>query len=181
MKKAPKSPPLFEKGVERYENAPCLDTGMFGSYILPEVLFGGGRGDIAISLLASTDQEIGFNFMINRGATTIYESLEYFDPSHCHPMFGASAALLFEGLLGIKPQSLKSGYSEVVITPCLDSLVKSAGGKLRTKCGEIGVKFYPENGGTAIEINLPETISATLKIGADVTPLKAGNNKIFIA
>ncbi len=167
--------------INRYENAPCFDTGMFGTPILCEVLFKIGRGDIALQLLSSENTEIGYNRMKSQAASTIWEGLNVDYASNCHPMFGAPVSLLFEGLLGIKPKNLKSGYSEVVITPCLNSIVKSAGGKLHTKCGEIGVKFYPENGGTAIEINLPETISATLKIGADVTPLNPGNNKFFIA
>lgn len=171
---------LLKGLIDRYENAPCLDTGMFGIYFLPEVLFQCGRGDIAVSLLASEDTEIGYNHMKSAGATTLWECIDNDGASNCHPMFGAPAALLFEGLLGIKPKSFKSGYSEVVIRPCLNSKVKKAEGSLETGWGKISVRFQVEFDKTCLTVEIPKGIAAHFQNGETLTPLTAGTNEITL-
>ncbi len=164
--------------IDRYENAPCVDTGMFGIYHLPEVLFKLGRGDIAIHLLSNEDTEIGYNLMKSHGATTLWECLDQLHPSHCHPMFGAPTALLFEGLLGITPKSFKTGYKEVIIKPCLNSKVKKAAGSIATKWGKIAVDFQITDQKTALNIQIPAGITAELKLGETTKILHEGENNI---
>lgn len=166
--------------TDRYENAPCFDTGMFGTPILCEVLCNIGRGDIALGLLSSEDVGIGYNRMKSQGATTLWECLDGDDVSDCHPMFGAPVALLFESLLGIKPKSLESGYKELVISPCLNSKVKWAKGGFTTPKGEISVEFHKKDSGTELQIILPEGVAARLFPESLNLSLTEGINKFLI-
>ncbi len=166
--------------VSRYETASCLDTGLFGTPILLEALFSIGRGDIALGLLSSEDTEIGYNRMKSAGATTLWEYLDRDYASNCHPMFGAPVAQLFEGLLGIRPKDFKSGYSEIIIEPCLGSKVKNAKGSLHTKWGKISLVFKVNPNETTLLVYIPEGVNAELRLTEGSQPLKSGETKITL-
>ena len=174
----PESEHLMKKVYEKYDALGKFDTGIFGTDLLIGELFGHGMGDLAVRLMASEDEEVGFNFMRKRGATTLYESLCDYKQSHNHPMFGACVRHLYSGLLGVKPVSFEAGYSEVIIEPCLTSPVRKAGGKIRTGAGEYRVMFDLDAG--VVSASVPEGARAYLKAGDRRIPLNPGENTVHI-
>lgn len=165
----------FEKLCEKYEALGHLDTGMFGTDYLMEVLFRNGRGDLALRLMASENTEVGFNFMRSRGATTIYEYLSNELPSHNHPMFGACVRQLFTGLLGIQQRSGTTGYTDLIIAPFTEGLVDQADGYITTQQGRITVSFVRTKQ-TVISVTVPAGISAVLRFRGSEYALQTGEN-----
>ena len=125
---------VAENLIARYEERNTFDTGFIGTEILCDTLFTLGRGDLAIKLMGSDDDKVGFNFMRQNGATTLYECLDTTGASHNHPMFGGCVHTLFTGLFGIR---LKGG--KATLAPCLTSGLAYASGSLTLPQGKIAV------------------------------------------
>ncbi len=160
----------FENMIKKYSERQMYDTGIFGTDIVTRVLFEKGRADLAYMLLSSR-KEISYYNQIQNGATTI---LEYWNGvrSQCHPMFGAVTKYLFEYILGIRQSNDSVAYEKVIIEPVCMKEIPEAKGKIKTIKGEIAVEYN----GKEIKINLPENVSAVLKINGKEIELKAGLN-----
>ncbi len=175
----PHSETAFAKLVERYENAETLDTGFLGTDILCEVLFKRGRGDLAIRLMALEDENVGFAFMRNNGATTLHEYLYAFPTgSHNHPMFGACVRQLFTGLLGIKQREGSCGYKDIVIEPTLDTMIKKASGSIELEQGTLSVSFNVNE--KIVKITLPKNTEAECLMSNERIALHAGENTVRV-
>lgn len=172
LAKLPSSENLLPALSQKYEKLGYLDTGIFGAYIVPCVLFSGGRGDLAIDLLSSENPKSGYKAMMNRGGTTVYEYPNC-GGSADHPMFGAPSEFLFTKLLGIDIESYKD---ELIIEPCITSKVKRAKGRLDTYMGRISVGFSVSDK-SVFEIEIPSGINASLKVEEKLFPLSAGQNR----
>ncbi len=175
----PHSETAFAKLVERYEKAETLDTGFLGTDILCEVLFKRGRGDLAIRLMALEDENVGFAFMRNNGATTLHEYLYAFPTgSHNHPMFGACVRQLFTGLLGIKQREGSCGYKDIIIEPTLDTMIKKASGSIQLEQGILSVSFDVNE--KIVKITLPKNTEAECLMSNERIALHAGENTVHV-
>jgi len=89
------------KAIDDREGA--LSTGIFGTQYLLEALSKNGHHDLAYELVRREDFP-GWRFMLNQGATTIWETRRESDNtfSQNHPMFGSVAAWMFKWLGGIR-------------------------------------------------------------------------------
>ena len=143
---------LLRQIVEKYTVRGEFDTGMFGTYILLDVLFRTGNGELAASLLANK-KEVSFEAMRRAGATTIWENWNG-EASHDHPMFGASSIYLFSGLLGIRQREKSVGYADVLIEPTIPENMDFAEGYITTPKGRIFVGWKRENGKVRIRVEL---------------------------
>jgi alpha-L-rhamnosidase len=95
-----------------------LSTGIFGTHYVLEVLTRMGQNDRAYRVVA--DKRFpGWGFMLERGATTLWEHWEFSDNvySHNHPMFGSVDTWLYRGLVGIAPALDAVGFDKVVLRP----------------------------------------------------------------
>ncbi len=169
---------LMQKIHDKYDALGRFDTGIFGTDLLIGVLFEHGMGDLAVKLLTSEDENVGFNYMRRRGATTLYEALHDEIQSHNHPMFGACVRHLYSGLMGLKPVSYEKGYSEVVIEPALKTRIRKASAKIHTGAGDFEVSFDLDEG--AVSASVPEGVKAQLRLGERVLELAAGENAVKI-
>ena len=122
--------------VSKYSESDGFDTGIFGTYILTDVLFKNGYADTAIRLM-TMDSRNSFSNMMKSGATTLWESWDGIS-SHDHPMFGASSAHIFEYILGVRYENENS----IIIGPCNTKILKNIDATIKTKTGEISVKYY---------------------------------------
>ena len=153
---------LAQALICRYEARDTFDTGFIATEILCDRLFDLGRGDIAIKLMASDSTACGFNFMRQRGATTLYECMHTDGCSHNHHMFGGCVHTLFTGLFGIK---LKGGRAS--LSPCLTSGLGFAEGSLTLPQGRLSVKLEKDT--LTLETEFP--IEVTLKGKTALTPV----------
>lgn len=130
----------LEKLIGKYSVADGFDTGIFGTYILLDVLFKNGYPDIAVKLMTQNSKNSFYNMMKN-GATTLWESWDGIS-SHNHPMFGASVSHIFKYLIGID----YIDKDNIVIKPCFTDLLGSIDACAKTNSGTISVKYQICNG-----------------------------------
>ncbi|MBQ7543171.1 MAG: family 78 glycoside hydrolase catalytic domain [Clostridia bacterium] len=150
----------------------CVHTGIFGTDVVPRILFENGFADLAYRFLTFRKQP-SFGYMRACGATTLWE--EWNDPrSMSHPMFGAAVRYLFQYILGVRQTKDSCGFAKVVIDPADIPDLTAAQGRLMTVRGTIAVDLCRKSG--TLKIQLPHGIEAVCRQdGADV-PLHAGVN-----
>ncbi len=145
-----------QTAADYYDKLGHFDTGFLGTDVLCEVLFRGGFGEVAYKLL-STEDEGGYLYMKQNGATTLWEHW-LGGTSHNHPMFGAPARQIFEGVLGIRQSEGSFGWERVEFTPQLPEKMKYASGSILTPKGRIAVTLTREGGEIKREISLPDGV-----------------------
>ena len=165
----PESEGLMKRVYEKYDALGRFDTGIFGTDLLICMLFDSGMGDLAVKLMTSEDENVGFNYMRRKGATTLYEALHDDMQSHNHPMFGACVRHLYSGLMGVKPVSFAKGYSDVIIEPCTNTKIRKASAKIHTGAGDFEVKFDLDAG--TVWASVPEGVKGKLLFGGREIPL----------
>ena len=77
-----------------------------------------GRADVAYTI-ANQKTFPGWGYMVENGATTLWEHWAYSDNvySHNHPMFGSISEWFFKHLAGIRPAADAVGFDKAVIQP----------------------------------------------------------------
>jgi alpha-L-rhamnosidase len=162
--------------VDKYEALGHFDTGFIGTYVLLDVLFESGYENLAYKLL--TGHGIGsFGYMIDRGATTVWEHW-LGEGSHCHPMFGACAVYLFNSLLGIEQDADSYGYERIVISPKIPDGLDEAYGSILTVKGRISVRFKRDGKKIEFTVEIPEGVSALFEFRGTKEVLTKSENII---
>lgn len=146
--------------AEYYDKLGHFDTGFLCTDILCELLFATGHGEIFHKLLEN-DQPGSYLYMKRNGATTIWENWKW--GSHCHPMFGASARQLFEGILGIRQAENSSGWERLELSPYLPEKMSFARGSVTTPRGEVRVRLERRDGKVFAEVCIPENVAAEFR------------------
>lgn len=110
------------------------------------------------------DKFPSFGYMLNNGATTLWEWWEYRDSSenhpfqggsasHNHPFKGGLATLFYSHILGIKPT--KCAFKEIRIEPCPIREVESAMGSYQSLFGKISSSWRYCDNQIVYEIEIP--------------------------
>ena len=104
----------------REKDACHVNTGIYGTRYLGDVLCDLGEGDLFVRLCNQPDYP-GFGYMRARGATTLWEQWTYKGGmnSHNHAMFSGAAHTLMTRLGGIRPAA--PGYAAIEIKPTMPS------------------------------------------------------------
>ena len=143
-------------------NKAHFDTGILGTPLLLEVLTEMDRPDLAYTLMNQRDFP-GFGFMIEKGATTIWETFQG-DVSHSHPMFGSVCAWFYQHLGGISPDQVSAGFKHAIIKPTpLSSLTyantsyQSMYGELKTQWKFVGEDYF-------LDVKIPANTTATVYV-----------------
>jgi alpha-L-rhamnosidase len=167
-------------------------TGIFGTKYILEALSRTGNDNVVYEIVNSTDFP-GWGYMIDRGATTIWETWKESDNiySNCHPMFGSISEWLFRWLGGIQPDPDHPGFEKFKINPLLPEALSGVRCSYHSPCGEI-VSNWSKYGNdkNVFEIKVPEGSVANVtlpvteeqkvivrEIGSDVSCPAAGDGK----
>lgn len=104
------------KAIEAAEAGHFI-TGIFGTKYILEALSEYSPG-MVYDIVNSTDYP-GWGHMIDRGATTIWETWKESDNtfSNCHPMFGSVSEWFYRWLAGIRPNPEYPGFNRFTIAP----------------------------------------------------------------
>ncbi len=165
--------------VEKYKQLGHFDTGFLCTEILCGLLLENGAEDVAFSLLTSHEKG-SFGYMMDRGATTIWEQWDG-GGSHDHPMFGASAGHLISSLLGIGQKEASAGYKELVIAPKTPMGLAYARGSVPLPIGEVGVAWERIASAVHFAINLPENCECDFVYADKCVRLSDGNHSIIVS
>lgn len=164
--------------VENYTKEQSLDTGIFATEYVIDILCKNGYQDLAYELLTS-DGIASFKRWKEQGETTLLESWNN-ARSHNHPMFGAVVKLFFQYILGINQKEEGAEYKNVVINPKSFEKISFAEGSLETASGKISVGFNRTDKGTEFNISIPNGVTAEFVFGKEKFTLKEGTNSVIL-
>jgi len=147
--------------------APGLTTGIFGTKFLLDVLSRRGRADLAYALVDRTSFP-GWGYMLDRGATTLWEHWEFSDNtySHNHPMFGSVSEWFFAWVAGIQPDPDAFGFDRIIFRPQPVGGLTWAKARIRTVRGEVRSEWRIERGRFLLTVVVPANTKATVYIPA---------------
>ena len=144
------------------DNKVHFDTGILGTPLLLEVLTKLDRADLAYTLMNQRDFP-GFGWMIEKGATTIWETFQG-DVSHSHPMFGSVCAWYYQNLGGISPDPLKPGFKHSIIKPTPVSSLTFTKASYESLYGTIKSEWKFVGDDFVQMVSIPANTSATVYV-----------------
>ena len=128
-----------------------LDTGIFGTRYLFEVLCENGEAELAYSIINKRTFP-SFGHWIEQGATTTWEQWNGKN-SHNHPMWGGGIVWFYTHLAGLKP--LEAGYRTFEVAPTVPEGLDFVNYSLDTTYGKISVAWRVEDGEFVLECGVP--------------------------
>jgi alpha-L-rhamnosidase len=140
-----------------------VSTGIYSTKFMFDILREENLNDWSYKI--ATQQSFpGWMFMINRGATTLWETWKYPDnaPSQNHPMFGSVTEWMYRSILGINPAG--PGFSATVIKPQPTGNLTWAKGGYRSMNGVIEVDWKRTDANFVMKVIVPANTSAEIWI-----------------
>ena len=153
------------------QNGPAghFKTGIFGTKYALETLSKFASPDEVFAIVNSTEYP-GWGHMIDRGATTIWETWKESDNiySNCHPMFGTVTEWYYRWLGGIRPMAEKPGFEEFVLAPSTPAGLPAANCTYHSPFGPIvsNWKQVADNSYT-YEMSIPKGSTAKVSLPLD--------------
>jgi alpha-L-rhamnosidase len=141
-------------------------TGIFGTKYILEALSAAGLVDAVYQVVESRTYP-GWGFMIERGATTIWETWKESDNvySNCHPMFGSVSEWMYRWLAGIRPDPDYPGFEKFTVAPSLPAGLNQVNCSYHSPYGKITSNWKICETGTPIfEINIPSGTRADVRL-----------------
>jgi alpha-L-rhamnosidase len=141
-------------------NGGHLDTGIFGTGFLFEVLCDNGMNDLAYSMMDQRTKP-SFGWWIEQGWTTTSEYWEG-EGSRNHPMFGGGLAWFYRRLAGFEADETAPGYRRILIRPRPVGGATQAAYATRTPYGEASVAWKVT--GDVFELKTVVPVGATAHV-----------------
>jgi alpha-L-rhamnosidase len=131
-----------------------VHTGMFSTPVILNLLSRYGYSDLAYTMATNKDFP-GWGYMMEHGATTIWETWHYSDNTYSqnHPMFGSVSEWFYRSLLGIS--TLSPAFQHVLIAPVPPTAISWARGSYKSISGTIAVNWKKENGHFILDVDIP--------------------------
>ena len=142
-----------------------LDTGLFGTRYLVDVLCDSGQPDLAISMLKQPTYP-SFGNQIAQGATTLWEQWNFKGgmESHNHAMLAGVDSSFFTRLAGIT--ALKPGYTQIGIRSIMPKDLSFAEATQETVKGRIAVRWQKDNENVELKVTVPVNTTALVFVPA---------------
>lgn len=139
-----------------------LDTGIYGTRYLVDVLADHGEIDLAFELLTREDYP-SFGWQIRQGATTLWEQWSFKGGmhSHDHAMFGGVGVSFYTRLAGISP--LSPGYGGIRIRPHVPRKLEWAEASVNTVRGIVKSAWTKREGRLSLKVTIPEETTAVVE------------------
>ncbi|MBI1334512.1 MAG: Bacterial alpha-L-rhamnosidase [Armatimonadetes bacterium] len=161
-----------------------LTTGIFGTKYLFEALSDNGHDDVAYRI-ANQKTFPGWGYMLEKGATTLWEHWDYSDNtfSHNHPMFGSVSEWFYRSLLGIRPAA--PGFKKILIRPSVVGDLTYAKGHHDCPYGRIAVSWHRKGSALTLDVDVPgNTVATVIMPGQDAktsdqTGVHVGSDGVF--
>jgi alpha-L-rhamnosidase len=145
-------------------NGGHLNTGMFGTQFLFEVLAENGMQEIAYEVMNQTTAP-SYGWWIKQGATTTWEQWDG-SGSHDHPMFGGGITWFYQTLAGMNIDSNRPGYRNIIIKPQPTGNITFASYSNETPYGRASVAWKKKADTFILNIIVPVGSTATVYLPA---------------
>jgi hypothetical protein len=154
---------LFQRLVSDLEERRHVDTGIHGTWFLVKLLLERRRADL-LHLVASQRDEPSWGYMLESGATTLWEQWDGIN-SRAHSSFLSIGAFFVEGLLGIRPLDETPGYARFELAPAVGvGGLAQAAGHLDTVRGRVACSWKVKDGLAELSIVVPVGTRARVRI-----------------
>lgn len=156
----------LQRLVEDIKAKDChLSTGNLCTKYLVEVLSEYGHIDLAYTIATQTDYP-SWGYMIENGATTIWERWEYKTGvdmnSHNHAMYGSIITWMYKYLAGISP--LEPGFRRTAICPYIPQKLPAAGAAMDTAFGTVSCFWKQTEDRVVTDIEIPVGMEAVISL-----------------
>jgi alpha-L-rhamnosidase len=139
-----------------------LNTGIFGTRRLFEIIAQNGMNDLAYEIMNQKDFP-SFGWWVEQGATTTWEKWDGKD-SRNHPMFGGALTWYYNTLAGVNIDESKPGYKNVIIRPILVKDLENITYSKMTPYGNLSVEIRHKNFTGEMTITIPVGSTATVHL-----------------
>jgi alpha-L-rhamnosidase len=157
-----------------------LDTGIFGTKYLADVLIDNGYVDAAYDVFNQTTYP-SYGDQIKQGATTTWEQWARSGrmESHDHAMFAGPESTFYSRFAGIRPA--EPGYKQILIQPAFPKDLASVQCSLETMMGKV-VSNWKRDGGITEEIQIPANSTAIVILpGTDLSRVTESDRPVLQA
>ncbi len=141
-----------------------LDTGIFGTQFLFEVLSENGLHHLAYEAM-NKKEEPGYGRWLVLGATTTWENWDT-GGSHNHPMFGGGLVWYYRKLAGMNTDPDNPGYRHIIFRPQPVDDVSFAKYYNNTAYGNAGIHWKKASNSFSMDVSVPVGCSATVYLPA---------------
>jgi alpha-L-rhamnosidase len=142
-------------------------TGIFGTKYSLETLSQTRNAGSVFNIVNSREFP-GWGFMIDHGATTIWETWKESDNvySNCHPMFGSVSEWFYRYLAGIQPDPENPGFRKFKISPFIPSGLDYVNCTYESQSGIISSNWKRSKDGVRHEITVPKGTTALFSVSS---------------
>ena len=139
-----------------------LNTGIFGTRFLFEVLADNGLNDLAFKVITQRDFP-SFGHWLAQGATTTWEMWDGSN-SRNHPMFGGGLVWLYETLAGVRIDEKEPGYRHIIVEPLPATGLERVLYSKETPYGTVVSEVRNTPGGLELDLTVPVGSYATVTL-----------------
>ena len=155
------------------KNNKHLNTGIFATRFLFEVLARYGMNDLAYEIMNQTDQP-SYGYWVAQGSSVTWEQWDG-RGSHNHPMFGGGLTWLYDCLAGVNLDIENPGYRHVVIRPYVVEGLETVSYSKNTPYGELVSTVSQHGGKHRLDVTVPVGSRATVVFGGKTEEVLQGN------
>ncbi len=140
-----------------------VTTGIFGTRYMFELLSELGYTETAYRIVNQTTFP-GWGFMLENGATTLWEHWAYSDNtfSHSHPMFGSVSQWFYNWLGGIQAHPEAIGFDRIIIRPQIPKDLEWVNCSYDSVRGKITSRWRKTDRDLIMDIDIPANTVATV-------------------
>lgn len=143
-----------------------LSTGIFSTKMMLNYLSDQNLDEINYTMMNQKEYP-GFGYMINNGATTLWENWAFkLHDSKNHPMFGSISEWFHKSLLGIRQSPGSVAFSEIIIKPSIVGGLTWANGHYQSMRGRIGSSWWRYGDDLYLNVEIPANTRATVYVPA---------------
>ena len=157
------------------KNKGHLDTGMLGTLFLIDFLNQAGRDDLVLNIYQKKEYP-GWGFMVEQGATTLWEQWNGFW-SHIHSCFASADNWLYRGLAGIRPDPQQPGFKNVIIKPAIVGDITWVKAHHDGPYGRIVSEWKREGNNLSLSVTIPPNSTATIHLPGKSAPIQVGSGQ----
>jgi alpha-L-rhamnosidase len=155
-----------------------IETGIFGTPLMIDVLAAYGRNDVLYQIFSRNDYP-SYGYMIARGATTLWEAFEErigpeyimreniveggYGTTHNHPMRGSVCVWFYEHVAGLGLAKIGS-QREMTVSPYIEGELTHATARKRTIFGAAAVEWKKTGKTVEITFCVPFCVTATVRL-----------------